>query len=627
MQIGLRPSQAHEQKTNRVMNPHSYSIFGMIYLAHAAAALAAGPPPAVPATLLVAPGDKQVSVSWQPSARAQTYNVKRGTTANGPFAIVATNLSSTAWIDAGLTNGRTYHYVVTAANDFGESTNAPSLSAQPGAPVLDWLPGGAKVERLATGFQFTEGPVWNPADGGYLIFSDIPANRLYRWRMGGSTDVFRANSSQANGNTLDLQGRLVSCEHANRRVSRTETDGTVVTLVNRYNNRAFNAPNDVAVKSDGTIWFTDPDYGLGAMQPGRYVYRFDPAVGSNSVVALVTNFQQPNGICFSPDEKLLYIADSGGPAHIRVFDVLANNTVTNSRVFKAITPGAPDGMRVDSVGRLWTSAGDGAQIYDPNGTLLGKILTPQTAANLCFGGTNQEMLFITANTALYGITRQPDLAVTAIRRVPANPVAGQSVRFFAVVKNQGTGPTPSGVAIRVAFTVGTATNVVWSDGFSQPLSPDTTVVLEANGGIPGPDWTAQSGNQPLRATVDDLNRISESVEVNNTFATTINPSAAPPDTDGDGSNDADETAAGTDLSSASSVFRLVRTELIGPQELVLTWSSVVGKSYRVLAKGSFAEIEWADLSPTILATDATTSWTNTITDISSQLSYRVRLAP
>ncbi|MCI0539942.1 MAG: SMP-30/gluconolactonase/LRE family protein [Verrucomicrobiales bacterium] len=492
----------------------------MICLILVAAFLAAGPLPAVPGALLVAPGDKQVSVSWQPSARAQTYNVKRGATANGPFVNVATNLASASWIDDGLTNGHTYHYAVTAVNDAGESTNAPSLSAQPSAPVLDWLPSGAKVERLATGFILGEGPVWIPAEGGYLIFSDFPTNRLYRWRLGGSTEIFRTNTGRANGNTLDLQGRLITCEHFTRRVSRTETNGTVVTLVSHYNHRTFNAPNDVAVKSDGTIWFTDPVQGNVHRQPGRYVYRFDPAVGNDSVVPVVTDFVQPNGICFSPDEKRLYISDSDA-AHIRVFDVLANNTVTNGRVFQEITPGAPDGLRTDSAGRLWTSADDGAQIYDPNGTLLGKILTPEPAYNLCFGGTNQEMLFITAQTALYGITRRPDLAVTAIRRAPANPVAGQSVRFFAVVKNQGTGPTPNGVAIRVAFTVGTATNVVWSDGFSQSLSPDATVVLEANGGLAGPDWTARAGNQPLLATVDDLNRVPESNEMNNTLATTI----------------------------------------------------------------------------------------------------------
>ena len=358
------------------------------------------------------------------------------------------------------------------------------------------------------------------------------------------------------------------------------------------------------------------------------MFRFDPILGTNSLVTLVTNFNQPNGICFSPDEQLLYVADSGGPSHIRVFDVLPNNTVTNSRVFKTITPGAPDGMRVDASGRLWTSAGDGAQIYDPNGALLGKILTPQRAANLCFGGTNQEMLFITANTALYGITRRPDLAVTAIRRVPASPVVGQPVRFFAVVKNQGTAPTPAGVDIRVAFSVGAATNVVWSEGLSQSLPPDASVVLEANGGIAGADWIAQPGSHTVRATVDDMNRIPESVEVNNTstplgFASR----AVPPDTDGDGSSDADESAAGTDPGNGDSVFRLLRAELAASQEVVLTWSSVAGKNYRVLGKGSFAELEWVNVGPTIPSAGATTAWTNIIPSISPQLFYRVRLAP
>jgi gluconolactonase len=590
--------------------------------------LGALPPPAVPGTLLVAPGDRQVSISWQPAPRAQTYHVKRGLTANGPFSIVASNVISTSWIDLSPTNGRTYFYIVTAVNDFGESPFAPALNALPSAPVLDWLPGGAKVERLApNSFQFIEGPVWNPADGGFLVFSDIPANQLYRWRLGGFVDVFRPNSGMANGNSLDRQGRLITCEHATRRVSRTETNGTVVTLINRYNNVLLNAPNDLAVKSDGTIWFTDPNYGSGQTQPGRYVYRFDPVLGSNSLVALVTNFDQPNGICFSPDEKLMYIADSGGPAHVRVFDVLNNNTLTNSRVFKTISPGIPDGMRVDAVGRLWTSAGDGVQIYETNGTLLGKILTPQTPANLSFGGANQEMLFITANTALYGISRRPDLVVTSIRRVPTNPVAGQPVRFFAVVKNQGTGPTPAGTAVRVAFTVGTATNVVWSDGFSPSLPPDATVVLEANGGIQGPDWIAVAGGQTLRATVDDLNRISESVEVNNILTSSITPGPTPPDMDGDGASDADESAAGTDPGVTTSVFRVERAELIASRDLVLTWSSVPGRTYRVTVKGGFGELDWLDFSSTIAATGMTCSWTNALTSEVPQLIYRVRLVP
>jgi gluconolactonase len=623
MKPALRKGNCTFFHGSRTIN-HVVILCSFCWATHAAA----GIPPAQPGTLLVAPGDRQVSLSWRSSARAQTYNVKRGT--GGAFTTVASNLMSTTWIDTGVTNRSTpYLYIVTAVNEFGESSFAPSLAAQPSAPVLDWLPAGAKVELLATNtFQFTEGPVWNPAEGGSLIFSDIPANRLYRWRMGGAVDIFRANSGQANGNTLDLQGRLITCEHNNRRVSRTEPDGTVVTLVGGYNNRAFNAPNDAAVKSDGTVWFTDPNYGPGQSQPGQYVFRFDPILGSNSLVTLVTNFNQPNGICFSPDEQLLYVADSGGPSHIRVFDVLPNNTVTNSRVFKTITPGAPDGMRVDAVGRLWTSAGDGAQIYDPNATLLGKILTPQAAANLCFGGTNQEMLFITARTALYGITRRPDLAVTALRRVPTSPIVGQPVRFFAVVKNQGTAPTPEGVAIRVAFSVGTATNVVWSEGFTQSLPPDASVALEANGGVAGADWIAQPGSQTVRATVDDVNRIPESVELNNTSTPLAFTSrAVPPDTDGDGSSNADETAAGTDPANGDSVFRFLRADLAGPQELVLTWSSVAGKNYRLLGKGSFAELEWVNASSIIPSVGMTTTWTNIITPISPQLFYRVGLAP
>lgn len=266
------------------------------------------------------------------------------------------------------------------------------------------VPLSSTVKRLAGEMRFLEGPVWNPADGGYLIFSDIPANQLKKWTDPKGVEVFRSPSNHANGNTLDLEGRLVTAEHGARRVSRTEQDGTVVTLVDQFEGKKLNSPNDVVVKSDGTIWFTDPDYGLAGRpkeQPGNYVYRFDPK--TKTITALVKDFDKPNGLCFSPDEKKLYIADSGQPKHIRVFDVTANGTLENGRVFCKIDKGGPDGIRCDTDGRIWSSAGDGVQIFAPDGKLIGKILVQEAPANLCFGGEDGKTLFITARTSLYSI--------------------------------------------------------------------------------------------------------------------------------------------------------------------------------------------------------------------------------
>ena len=272
------------------------------------------------------------------------------------------------------------------------------------------LPADAKVERLATGLGFTEGPVWLPREG-ILVFSDIPKDQLLRWSPGGGIAGFREPSRNANGNTLDLQGRLLTCEHSGRRVARREADGTLVTVVDRFEGRRLNSPNDLVVKADGTLWFTDPEYGLktnpatkqreGKEQPGNFVYRHDPA--TSTTTAVVRDFVQPNGLAFSPDEKLLYVADSAAPRHIRVFAVGADGRLDVGRVFCQLDKGGPDGIRVDREGRVWSSSGDGVQIFQPDGRLVGRILLPESAANLCFGGPDGKTLYITARKSLYAV--------------------------------------------------------------------------------------------------------------------------------------------------------------------------------------------------------------------------------
>lgn len=270
-----------------------------------------------------------------------------------------------------------------------------------------------KVEKLAGDMGFLEGPVWNPADGGYLIFSDIPNNELKKWAQASGVGTFRKPSNNANGNTLDLEGRLTTAEHSGRRVSVTEKDGTVRTVVDVFEGKKLNSPNDVVAKADGTYWFTDPDYGLGnnsKEQPGNYVYRFDPR--TKSTAAVVKDFDKPNGLCFSPDEKKLYIADSGRPKHIRVFEVQSGGTLDSGKVFCTIDKGGPDGIRCDNAGRIWSSAGDGVQVFAPDGKLIGKILVPESPANLCFGGPGGKTLYITARKSLYAIST----SVTAAKR-------------------------------------------------------------------------------------------------------------------------------------------------------------------------------------------------------------------
>lgn len=274
----------------------------------------------------------------------------------------------------------------------------------------------ALLEKLHTGMRWSEGPVYF-ADQRCLIFSDIPSNRLLRWdEESGNVTVFRAPSNFSNGNTRDRQGRLVTCEHRERRVTRTELSGEITVIADRYQGKRLNSPNDVVVKSDGSVWFTDPTYGISAEYEGGRaeseigscnVYRVDPANGAVSLV--VDDFSRPNGLAFSPDESILYIADSGfwpdpnGPHHIRAFAVQDDGRLTGSRVFADVTPGIPDGFRVDTDGNVWTSAGDGVHCLAPDGTLLGKVHVPESVANLCFGGPARNRLFICGHSSLYAI--------------------------------------------------------------------------------------------------------------------------------------------------------------------------------------------------------------------------------
>lgn len=279
----------------------------------------------------------------------------------------------------------------------------------------------AKIEKIGGGFGFIEGPVWTNRDGGYLIFSDIPRHELKRWSPRGDHSVvttFRSPSNN-NGNTRDAQGRLLTAEHDGRRVSMTEPDGSVRALVERYEGKRLNSPNDLVVKRDGTIWFTDPPYGLPNRTEGKeldrnHVFRFDPRNGA--LTSVVDDFDMPNGLCFSPDERLLYVADSGKPHHIRVFDVREDGTLGNGRVFCTLDVGIPDGIKCDVDGRVWSSAGDGVHVFSVGGSLLGKIITPdapgrfdpnkigpEVPANLCFGGADWQTLFVTACTSLFRI--------------------------------------------------------------------------------------------------------------------------------------------------------------------------------------------------------------------------------
>ena len=270
--------------------------------------------------------------------------------------------------------------------------------------------GNAPPKRLATGFDWVEGPVWF-GDLGCLLFSDIPNNRILRWTEDGIT-TFRQPSNYANGHHRDRQGRLISCEHGTRRVTRTEWDGAVTVLADSFDGKPLNSPNDLIAARDGSIWFSDPHYGImtdyeGFRAPQELpcnLYRLDPEGG---IAAVITDMACPNGLAFSPDESRLYVADTGrmhsaDPRHIRVYDMV-NGRPQNGRVFHTVAPGCADGIRVDADGNLWSSAGDGVHCIAPDGHLMGKIFIPETVSNLCFGGRAKHRLFITATTSLYSI--------------------------------------------------------------------------------------------------------------------------------------------------------------------------------------------------------------------------------
>ena len=284
--------------------------------------------------------------------------------------------------------------------------------------------GTMAVERVATGFRWAEGPVYFPA-GRYVLFSDIPNNRIMRFSEDDAhLSVYRQPSMNSNGNTIDREGRLITCEHAGRRVTRTELDGSITIIADKYNGKKLNSPNDAVVTSDGAIWFTDPVYGIGGFYEGikaepeqekHNVYRVDPKSGDIKVV--VDDFVEPNGIALSPDEKKLYVIDTGftdgpdNPSHIRAFNLdVGAGKVSNSKVFAEMPkPSITDGARCDTEGRVWCSVGwgdpneDGVRCYTPEGDLLGKIHIPETVANLCFGGQQRNRLYICGSTSLYAV--------------------------------------------------------------------------------------------------------------------------------------------------------------------------------------------------------------------------------
>lgn len=275
------------------------------------------------------------------------------------------------------------------------------------------IKGSAQLETVFTDCRWAEGPVWF-GDLNCLLWSDIPNDRILRYIPGVGASEFRKPAGNTNGHTRDTEGRLVSCSHGNRRVERTEHDGTITVLADTFEGKKLNSPNDVVVKSDGTVWFTDPAYGIESdyegnkadmEQDGCHVYRIDPKSGD--IARVVTDMDRPNGLAFSPDESILYVADSAlshgpdRPHHIRQYSVGSNNSLSGGEVFAEINPGLPDGFRLDTNGNIWTSAADGVQVYTPSAVLLGKILTPKSVANITFGGLKKNWLFIAATDSMH----------------------------------------------------------------------------------------------------------------------------------------------------------------------------------------------------------------------------------
>ena len=298
--------------------------------------------------------------------------------------------------------------------------DAPGRYPDPAVRVLDprfdrCRLHNAAVERLATGYRWVEGPVWF-GDHRCLVWSDIPGNRMLRWdEATGVVTPFRRPADFANGHTRDRQGRLVSCEHLTRRVTRTEYDGSITVLVDQFDGKPLNAPNDVVVASDGSVWFTDPGYGILSDYEGRRaalelptaVYRLDPERGDAEPV--VQDLERPNGLCFAPGESRLYVVDSGSePPSIHIYDV-TEGRVGAGRRFADMSPGSSDGIRCDTEGNLWASAGgggdgyDGVHVFAPDGTLIGQVLLPEACANLCFGGVAGNRLFMAASRSIYAL--------------------------------------------------------------------------------------------------------------------------------------------------------------------------------------------------------------------------------
>ncbi|HVA15321.1 MAG TPA: SMP-30/gluconolactonase/LRE family protein [Stellaceae bacterium] len=277
-----------------------------------------------------------------------------------------------------------------------------------------YLLGNASLEELATGFRWVEGLVWM-GDAGCLLFQDLPRDRTMRWIESAGVSIYRSPSGYANGQTRDRQGRLISCSHRERCLFRTELNGNLTRLIDRHDGKRLNAPNDVVVKSDGSIWFTDPLYGIQTdYEGGRQVseqppalYRFDPE--SSWIAVAAGDFDGPNGLAFSPDEKRLYVAETGDQTsdnpkqYIRVFDVAPDGHLGGGEIFHKVSPGYADGFCVDEDGNLWTSAADGVHCIDPNGRLLGKVLVPHRVSNLTFGDPARNRLFIGGSPSLYAI--------------------------------------------------------------------------------------------------------------------------------------------------------------------------------------------------------------------------------
>ncbi len=284
----------------------------------------------------------------------------------------------------------------------------PATAAKPSsAGLAQVLAPGARVEKVAGDFAFTEGPVWHR--DGYLLFTDIPRSRIMKWHPTEGVSIFREPSQQANGLIFDRQGRLVAAEHAARRVSRTEANGAITSVADRHDGKRLNSPNDLVEARDGALYFTDPPYGLPQQKEGRElevngVYRLAP---DGTLTLVADDFERPNGLAFSPDGTTLYVADTA-KQHVRAFDVQANGTLANGRVFGTMTPwpgaqGGPDGMKVDAEGRVFVTGAGGVWVFEANGAILGVIETPEVPSNCAFGDADGKALYITARTGLYRV--------------------------------------------------------------------------------------------------------------------------------------------------------------------------------------------------------------------------------